>query len=76
MNKLPLDWHVRRKKISNIDLTENSTILDIESKDGKKAHYVLNKGQLVMTDINSKKNISPFVRLMRHICRLVTIRLI
>lgn len=61
MAKFPLDWDVCRKKVSRINLTEKSIILDIGSKDGKKAHYVLNKGQLIMSDITSKKNISPFV---------------
>jgi ubiquinone/menaquinone biosynthesis C-methylase UbiE len=60
-NKVPLDWDVCRNKVSHLDLTENSRILDIGSKDGKKAHYVINKGQLIMSDITSRKSNSLFV---------------
>lgn len=35
-------------------------VLDIGSKDGIKAHYIINKGQLTMSDICRRK-ISPFV---------------
>jgi ubiquinone/menaquinone biosynthesis C-methylase UbiE len=59
-NRVPLDWDVCRNKASYLNLTENSRILDIGGKDGKKAHYVINKGQLIMSDI-SQENISPFV---------------
>jgi ubiquinone/menaquinone biosynthesis C-methylase UbiE len=61
MTKLPLDWDACRKKALQFDLTHNSIILDIGSKDGKKAQYILNKGQLIMSDITLKKSISPFV---------------
>lgn len=62
MNRLPLDWYVCRKKVAEIDLTENSILLDIGSKDGKKAKYVADKGQLIMSDLTLPQNISPFVR--------------
>ena len=35
-------------------------VLDLGSKDGKKAHYIINKGKVVMSDICRRK-ISPFV---------------
>ena len=60
MSKLPLDWDYCRKRALNLNLTEGSIVLDIGSKDGKKAHYVINKGQLTMSDICRRK-ISPFV---------------
>ena len=51
------------EKILYLDLTENSQILDIGSKDGKKANYVINKGQLIMSDISKElySNTAPFV---------------
>src|SRR3972149_3866910 len=60
MSKLPLDWDSCKKRVSNFNLTENSMILDIGSKDGKKAHYIINKGKVVMSDVCRRK-ISPFV---------------
>jgi demethylmenaquinone methyltransferase/2-methoxy-6-polyprenyl-1,4-benzoquinol methylase len=60
MSKLPSDWEICRKRISSLDLTENSMILDIGSEDGRKAHYIVNKGKLTMSDIRRRK-ISPFV---------------
>lgn len=60
MNKFPLDWEMCRDKVADINLTENSLILDVGSKDGKKAKYAIDKGQLIMTDI-SRKSLSPFV---------------
>jgi ubiquinone/menaquinone biosynthesis C-methylase UbiE len=60
MSKLPLDWDCCRKRVLNFNLTEDSVILDIGSKDGKKAHYIINKGQLIMSDVCRRK-ISPFV---------------
>jgi len=60
MSKLPLDWDSCRKRVSNLNLTEDSMILDIGSKDGKKAHYIVNRGQLTMSDI-SRRKITPFV---------------
>ena len=57
---MPLDWDNCKKRVLKLDLTEDSLVLDIGSKDGKKAHYIINKGQMVMTDI-CKREISPFV---------------
>ena len=57
---LPIDWAISRRKVSAIGLNEDSLILDVGSRDGKKAHYVVVNGQLVMSDI-SKKQLSPFV---------------
>jgi ubiquinone/menaquinone biosynthesis C-methylase UbiE len=60
MSKLSLDWDNCRKRVSNLNLTENSMILDIGSNNGEKAHYIINKGQLTMSDICRRKT-SPFV---------------
>ncbi len=59
------DWDECVKKISTFGLNENSFILDVGSKDGKKTHYIFNSGffkknQIIMTDL-CKKNLSPFV---------------
>ncbi len=60
MSKPTLDWADCRKRILNLNLTEDSMVLDIGSKDGIKAHYMITKGQLTMSDICRRK-ISPFV---------------
>lgn len=61
MSRFPLDWYVCKQKVSDIGLTENSLILDVGSKDGKKAKFVIDKGWLIMSDISLPKAISPFV---------------
>jgi len=43
-----------------LPLTDDSVVLDIGSKDGKKANYLINKGSLVMSDI-VRRNLSPLV---------------
>jgi ubiquinone/menaquinone biosynthesis C-methylase UbiE len=57
---LPIDWIISRDKVSALGLTKDSRILDVGSKDGKKAQYVAANVQLVMSDI-SKRPLSPFV---------------
>lgn len=59
--KVPLDWDICRETIANLKLTKDSMILDIGSKDGKKARYVLDKGNLIMSDLIPNNNLSPFV---------------
>src|SRR5208283_3966594 len=49
-----------KKQVSNLNLTAESFILDIGSNSGEKAHYIINKGHLTMSDI-TKRKISPFV---------------
>jgi SAM-dependent methyltransferase len=56
----PADWGICKKEVTHLNLSESSRILDIGSKDGKKAHFCIDKGNLLMSDI-SKKNLSPFV---------------
>lgn len=60
MSELSLDWDNCRKRVLNLNLTEDSMVLDIGSKDGKKAHFIINKGQFILSDICRRK-ISPFV---------------
>jgi hypothetical protein len=60
VSKLPSDWDNCKKRVLNLNLTENSMILDIGSNDGKKAHYTINKGQLTMSDI-CRRRTSSFV---------------
>jgi ubiquinone/menaquinone biosynthesis C-methylase UbiE len=62
-NKMTLDWSICKKRVSDIGLNDNSRILDIGSKDGKKANYVIKTGQLLMSDMSKRKNVSPLVLL-------------
>lgn len=55
------DWVVSKKNVSKLGLNESSRILDIGSKDGGKAHYLIDNGQLVLSDISKRKQTSPFV---------------
>lgn len=57
---LPIDWVVSKNKVSALGLNMSSQILDIGSRDGKKARYVVVTGQLLMSDV-SKRSLSPFV---------------
>ena len=62
---MPLDWDICRKKVSALNIVETSRILDIGSKNNEKANYVIDKGQLILSDISSKnisfQNIFPFL---------------
>jgi ubiquinone/menaquinone biosynthesis C-methylase UbiE len=60
-NHVSLDWVISKKNVSKLGLIESSRILDIGCKAGKKAHYLIDVGQLVLTDINKRKQTSPFV---------------
>ena len=54
------DWVACKRIISGLKLTPNSLVLDVGSKDGKKAHYLITNSQILMSDV-SKRNLSPFV---------------
>ena len=58
--KVSPDWVACKEIISDLKLTADSLILDVGSKDGEKAHYLITNGQVLMSDI-SKKELSPFV---------------
>ena len=58
---ISLDWVISKKNASKLGLIESSRILDIGSKDGRKTHYVIDNGQLMLTDIIKRKQTSPFV---------------
>jgi ubiquinone/menaquinone biosynthesis C-methylase UbiE len=60
MGNFSPDWDRCKKKVSELNLTEDSMILDIGSKDGEKAHYIIKKGQLTMSDL-ARRRLAPFV---------------
>ena len=55
---LPLDWHVCKKEVETLNLTEGSRILDVGSGDGEKASYVFSKtkGDLILSDVAIHKS--------------------
>jgi len=52
----PKDWKISKKAFMDLNVTGQTKILDIGSGDGTKISYIVDEGQLVMTDLSAPSN--------------------